>query len=137
MQTYSKSNVKMLKYLSYINIFLAITFLVIAKNNEHYLEMTLAICSLLFNWLTLFHFIKNNMPYQKWHINFGIIGILYALLSTLTNIQASLDREFFRDTIVLITSTKQLLAISIIIQFILAYKANKLLKADTNSRRIV
>ena len=69
----------MLKYLSYVNIFLGLVFLGLSKVNGGDLFI-LFLPSILFNWLTLNYLLKG-FPLKKWHKVTGAISFAYALIS--------------------------------------------------------
>ncbi len=68
----------MLKYLSYVNIFLGLVFLGLAKVNGGLFLLFLP--SILFNWLTLNYLLKG-FPLKKWHKVTGAISFAYTLIS--------------------------------------------------------
>lgn len=119
----------MLKYLSYLNLFLGIIFIAISKSNENYLDLASIIPSVFFSWITLFHFIKNNLKFEKWHLFMGFLGVLLSIMSSFITVQILLQLysnkavafspEFF------LASSKQIFDLLAISQFVIAYRANK------------
>jgi len=69
----------MLKYLSYVNIFLGLVFLGLNKANGGDLFL-LFLPSILFNWLTLNYLLKG-FVLKKWHKVTGAISFAHSLLS--------------------------------------------------------
>lgn len=119
----------MLKYISYLNLFLGVIFVAIFKSNGSYLDLALIVPSLLFNWITLFHFIKNNQRFEKWHIYIGFLNVFFSIVSTLLTSQLiiglfSSNSVVFGPPFFLIV-TRQILDFLIIFQFIIAFRANR------------
>ncbi len=119
----------MLKYISYLNLFLGIIFIAILKSNGNYLDLALMVPALFFNWITLFHFIKNNLRFEKWHIYIGFLNVFFSIISTFLTFQLiigiySNNAIIFGPPFFLIV-IKQILDFSIIFQFIIAFRANK------------
>lgn len=119
----------MLKYISYLNLFLGIIFIAILKNSENYLDIALIIPSIFFNWVTLFHFIKNNLKFEKWHLYLGFLSVLFSTITILITFQI-LYQVYFANTwffgppqyLIIIKLIIDLLIIS---QFVIAYRENK------------
>lgn len=119
----------MLKYISYLNLFLGIIFIAILKSNNNYLDFALIIPSIFFNWVTLFHFIKNSQKFEKWHLYLGFLSVLFSIITTLITFQI-LYQVYFTNAIVFgppqyLLITKLIFDFSIISQFIIAYRENK------------
>ncbi len=123
----------MLKYLSYFNLVFAIIFFVILKSNKSYIDLCFIAPQILFNWLTLFHLIKNNLRFDKWHLYLGYLSIFTSIVSTIITFMILLE-IFSNKSIVLgsmsfLILMRPILDFSVIYQFIVAQKANmKLLK---------
>ena len=119
----------MLKYLSYLNLFLGVIFIAILKSNENYLDLTLVLTPLLFNWITLFYFIKNNLRFEKWHLYIGFFSAFLSTISTLITVKLLLE-VFSNGAIILgppffLTVIRQIFDFFVIFQFIIAFKTNK------------
>ncbi len=119
----------MLKFLSYLNLFSGIIFIAILKSNENYLDIALMVPSIFFNWVTLFHFIKNNQKFEKWHLYLGVLGVLFSSIIILLTSQILFEAYNSRNSLVappfVIMLVRQMLDVFVIIQFVIAYKANK------------
>lgn len=127
----------MLKYLSYLNLFLGVIFIAILKSNGNYLDLILVLPPLLFNWITLFYFIKNNLRFEKWHLYIGFFNVFLSTISTL--ITAKLLLEVFSNGAIIfgppffLIVIRQIFDFCIIFQFIIAFKTNKKI-LNTNSK---
>ena len=123
----------MLKYLSYLNLFLGIIFIAILKSNQDYLDLALIVPTVFFNWVTLFHFIKNNLKFQKWHLYVGFLSVFFAIVSMIITLQILLGA--FGANAITFGPAIYLLIIRLIfncltiIQFTIAFKANRNLLA--------
>lgn len=120
---------KMLKYLSYLNLVFAIAFVVILRSNKNYIDLAFLIPSILFNWLSLYQLIKNKLRFDKWHIYIGYFSIFLSIISTIITVKIIFG--IFSNTSIYIGPSiylflaRQLFDISIIFQFITAFKENK------------
>lgn len=119
----------MLKYYSYLNLFFGIVFIAILKSNGNYLDLALIIPTIFFNWVTLFHFVKNNLRFEKWHLYIGSLSVFFSIISTFITIQLIVgmyanNAILFGPPIFLIV-TRQVFDFFVIFQFIIAFKANK------------
>lgn len=119
----------MLKYLSYLNLFLGIIFIAILKSNNNYLDLALIIPTVIFNWITLFHFIKNNLKFEKWHLYLGFLSVIFSIITILITLQI-LFGEYFTNALAFgppqyLIIVKLILDILIIFQFIIAFRANR------------
>ena len=119
----------MLKYISYLNLFLEIIFIAILKSNNNYLDLALILPSIFFNWVTLFHFLKNSLKFEKWHLYLGFLSVLFSTITLLITFQI-LYQVYFANTwffgppqyLIIIKLIIDLLIIS---QFVIAYGENK------------
>ncbi|MGY3052301.1 hypothetical protein ACVWYG_000491 [Pedobacter sp. UYEF25] len=75
----------MIKYVSYFNLFIGIILLALSKNNQNALDFLSLLPILLFNWLSLFHLLKSNLKFAKWHIWLGYICIFLSVLSVVAD----------------------------------------------------
>ena len=126
----------MLKYLSYLNLILAIFLFVILRSNKNYIDLTFLIPSILFNWLTIFHLLKNNLSFDKWHFYVGYLSVFLSIVSTIFTLNIIL--AIFSNTMIYLGPSidfflaRQVFDILIILQFVLAYKENKKLVSHPN-----
>ncbi len=114
----------MLKYLSYLNLFLGIIFIAILKNGENYLDLALIVPSIFFNWVTLFHFIRNNLKFEKWHLVLGFLSVFFSLASALLTFQIFLQTSV-SNNIIYFGIARLIFDLLIILQFVLAFRANR------------
>ncbi|MGA9651068.1 MULTISPECIES: hypothetical protein [Pedobacter] len=119
----------MLKYISYLNLFLGIIFIAIFKSSENYLDLALIIPSIFFNWVTLFHFIKNSQKFEKWHLYLGFLSVLFSIITILITIQILFQVNFANASAFgppqYLIITKLIIDLLIIAQFVIAYRENK------------
>ncbi|MCX2575338.1 hypothetical protein [Pedobacter sandarakinus] len=118
----------MLKYLSYLNLFLGIIFIALAKNNGDYLDLALLLPTVFFNWLTLFHLLRNDQKFEKWHLYVGILSTFFAIATILIMLQSLftfLSREVMGNFPTFIIATRIIFGMLIIYQFVVAFKASK------------
>lgn len=118
----------MLKYLSYSNLFLGIIFIAILNTNKNYLDLALILPAVFFNWITLFHFIKNNLRFEKWHLYAGFLSVIFFFITIILTLQIAFGL-FSTNALVmgpqlLLVVFRLLFDFCIFFQFILAYKAN-------------
>lgn len=114
----------MLKYLSYINIFLGLVFLGLNKANGGDLFL-LFLPSILFNWLTLNYLLKD-FPLKKWHKVTGAVSFAYALISAGYAAYSLLNLSFSSYSYLLLADF--IYGASSIIQLILALGKDERLK---------
>lgn len=119
----------MIKSLSYFNIFFGIVYFVIIKGKGNYLDLITFIPPILFNWLTLFHLIKHNLRFDKWHLYVGYLNVFISIISTIVTIKIIFgvfsNTSIYLGASIYLFLAKQLFDISIIFQFIIAFKENK------------
>lgn len=120
----------MLKYLSYVNIFLGLVFLGLAKVNGGLFLLFLP--SMLFNWLTLNYLLKG-FPLKKWHKVTGAISFTYALISAGYAAYSLLNLGFGLYSYLLLTDF--IYGASTIFQLILALGKDEQLKAPSVSAK--
>lgn len=114
----------MLKYISYLNLFLGIIFIAILESNKNYLDLALIIPSVFFNWVTLFHFIKNSLKFEKWHLYLGFLAVFFSVASMLIIFQVFFETNIPNE-IIYFNVIRLIFEILVILQFITAFKANK------------
>jgi len=119
----------MLKYISYLNLFLGIIFIAILKSNNSYLDLALFIPSIFFNWVTLFHFIKNSLKFEKWHLYLGFLSVFFSIITIIVTLQI-FYKVYFTNVIVFgyhqyLIIAKLIFDFSIISQFVMAFRANR------------
>lgn len=114
----------MLKYISYLNLFLGIIFIAILKSNSNYLDLALIIPAIFFNWVTLFHFIKNSLKFEKWHLYLGFLSLFFSVVSMLITFQVFFETSLTRE-IIYFSVIRLIFDILIIFQFIIAFRANR------------
>ncbi len=114
----------MLKYLSYLNLFLGIIFIAILKSSNNYLDLALIIPSIFFNWVTLFHFIKNSQKFEKWHLYLGFLSVFFSAISILLTLQIFFETSLSKE-IIYFGVIKLIFDILIILQFLTAFRANR------------
>ncbi|MET4080177.1 hypothetical protein ABIB40_000117 [Pedobacter sp. UYP30] len=76
----------MIKYISYFNLFIGIILLALSNNNKNSLDFLSILPVILFNWITLFHLLKNNLKFKKWHLYLGYTCIFLSILSIIVNV---------------------------------------------------
>jgi hypothetical protein len=120
----------MLKYISFITIFIGICFFALLKNEKNYLDMILISFPTLFSYISVNYLVKNKFNLKKWHIAVGIIGMLYSILSIYTSI-IIIWKINYRNELVFVSFINNfhlIFSLFIIFQFIFAIKKNRSLK---------
>lgn len=118
----------MLKYISYLNLFLGIIFIAILKSNNNYLDLALIIPSIFFNWVTLFHFIRNSQKFEKWHLYLGFLSLLFSVITILITFQILFGTILSKE-IIYFSAVRLFFDILIVLQFVMAFRANRHLQS--------
>lgn len=119
----------MLKYLSYLNIFLGIIYFAILRSQQNYLDLIIVPFPVLFSWITLFHLLKNHLKFQRWHIIIGFICVSFSIISTAINIQIVVEIALGKSIIfgphIFIIALRQIFDLLIFLHFLIAYQTNR------------
>ncbi len=119
----------MLKFISYLNLFLGIILIAILKSNNNYLDLALILPSIFFNWVTLFHFIKNSLKFEKWHLYLGFLSIFFSAVSILITCQVLLaslsSKEITFGPPIYFVGFRIFFDVLIVLQFVMAFRANR------------
>ena len=125
----------MLKYISYFNLVLAIVLLVMLRSGRKCIDVALLTPSILFNWLTLYHLLKNNLKFAKWHFYVGYISVSLSIISTIFTVillfEILSNRSIYLGPPINLFLVKLLFDVLTISQFIMAYSGNKKLLNQT------
>ena len=119
----------MIKYSSYFNLFIGIILLALSRNNQNSFDFLAILPILLFNWISLFHLLKNNLKFGSWHFYLGYTCIFLSVISIAANGILFTHLFFLKNTTIefsfFLILIRLIFDISVVFQVITAIKVSK------------